>query len=85
MNWFEEGKEAAHDHLRYLRSLDDEEMDAPDSAPECPWPIYAPEGAAWIRGWNAFAAAAGDCEATDEAWLENRPHNHRWLFQPEFV
>jgi hypothetical protein len=45
MNWFDEGVLAAQ-----ACDLDNDKM-----IPDCPWPIYAPEGAKWFRGWNSVS------------------------------
>lgn len=66
MNWFEEGKEMA---VMYVSELSINEH---ADQPECPWPIYAPEGIEWMRGWNSIAQ--------NEAILGMRPQNHGNLF-----
>lgn len=70
-NWFEDGKDAAIDFLELLELHN--QKDQP--IPECPWPIYAPEGIKWIQGWNSVAREDKD--------LRERPGVHGNLFMAE--
>jgi hypothetical protein len=73
MRWFKEGREACRQFdMRCLVEGFDE-----DYIPECPWPIYSPEGIAWLRGWNSETEKlvrpgnSGNLfRATDEEMLE---------------
>lgn len=67
INWFEVGKGAAEE---YVTRIVIQPKD--DAFPDCPWPIYAPEGIQWLRGWNSVAM--------DDEDLKSRPENHGNLF-----
>lgn len=73
IDWPEEGKDAAISHLHEVETVVVEEF--PDE-PECPWPIYSPEGIQWLQGWNSIAVNWSDQLAT-------RPPNHGNLFLAE--
>ena len=68
--WFKEGKWAAIQHEI------DCESGMEEFFPECPWPIYSPEGSAWLRGWNSAVP--------DSRYLRARPQNRGWLFEPDW-
>lgn len=73
MDWFNEGREAAE--LFLAQAVDSVIDDQPDE-PECPWPIYAPEGAEWLKGWNSVA------DENDGRVIAYRPPGHGWMFEP---
>lgn len=70
MDWFKEGVEAANrfdlNHSYHTKSI---------PRPECPWPIYTPEGIQWMRGWNSvyLLTRDSDSEIEDEEVLHMRP------------
>lgn len=81
MNWINEGKEAAERYI--FECMDDEEdvQSLTPSEPECPWPIYTPEGADWLKGWNSLVDEQQGTAA--EEYIVRRPQGAGWMFEPE--
>ncbi len=81
MNWFKEGVEAANRFDR--QNVADPDKEIP--RPECPWPIYAPEGVQWMRGWNSVSqitAEGFEERVTLRPCQEGYPAEFGHLFYP---
>lgn len=76
-NWFEEGAKAAHHYKQELICWN--KGGRMIFEPDCPWPIYSPEGTAWLRGWNSVSLL-GDEENPNNP--EMRPMNKGHRFYP---